>query len=757
MMCARMSLLALCLASGTALGAITVDGQRTPAGDTEYGAAKWSQSTATSRGDNNLSTPVNCGAGNGIRLAVDNSNTLGVTGGNGASDLMAVQLVATGSEFAIPFSQLGNPTGPIRIAGFVNGSSNDFISNQIIGTDVSLAPFNNVGNNGCGGNIGCVDFNTIAGDQWIEVPNSNDMTVVTAPAINGIIEKGTGEFYESTLRWVNPIQTQFGDSASGTIVGALGGSEINAVYTRVAVANLGDGAQKYLFLGVTGNLESNCNHLMVFFDIDQGGPLGQSTLRTDNANFDGEFQIGGFKLDTTFTADYIANLRGCGGPYRLFFDYGSLPTLGGGSFTNSQSDDVSEPRSITVNVACPTIPDSWIAGGSEINEVYSYLDSANNTLHVLITGNLRSFEEDKLHLFLDAAPGGQNALLSPDSNGNPRAVQVSNAEGGGGALRRMGPTMVGNPGLVLDIAADYYLNFHYEDFGSRRNSADAAVLRTNGFRTELDSPFPPVAATAPYDYGVYKCASGAVNAPPTIDFNGTSMCAFNVNTASGIQYQPGTLQTLNSHYPPRQSNRLLEALSAAFNGGATDQASFEAGLTGANTPVAGELVVVLDNRNVGGVTDLSGAGAASATHGVELAIDLDELGWDGVSDIRLAGFISNGDVTTVYNQYFGVQSGSADLGDPRNIDFSAIAGDQFVTLYSVPTGPTPCEIADFDNMNGVDVVDLFAFLDAWFAETGVCVSNCSSDISAPAGSPDVTDLFDYLDLWFFWQGTNPCP
>ncbi len=76
---------------------------------------------------------------------------------------------------------------------------------------------------------------------------------------------------------------------------------------------------------------------------------------------------------------------------------------------------------------------------------------------------------------------------------------------------------------------------------------------------------------------------------------------------------------------------------------------------------------------------------------------------------------------------------------------------------SCAVGPTPCQIADFDNMNGVDVVDLFAFLDAWFAETGVCVSSCSSDISLPTGSPDVTDLFDYLDLWFFWQGTNPCP
>ncbi len=120
-----------------------------------------------------------------------------------------------------------------------------------------------------------------------------------------------------------------------------------------------------------------------------------------------------------------------------------------------------------------------------------------------------------------------------------------------------------------------------------------------------------------------------------------------------------------------------------------------------------------------------------------------------------------------------VSLGAAFTGQPLDGTWTLFVSDNAgsdtgtITSFSVreatysagpcPTGPTPCEIADFDNMNGVDVVDLFAFLDAWFAETGVCVSNCSSDISLPTGSPDVTDLFDYLDLWFFWQGTNPCP
>jgi hypothetical protein len=68
--------------------------------------------------------------------------------------------------------------------------------------------------------------------------------------------------------------------------------------------------------------------------------------------------------------------------------------------------------------------------------------------------------------------------------------------------------------------------------------------------------------------------------------------------------------------------------------------------------------------------------------------------------------------------------------------------------------PPPCP----GNHNGdslVDADDLFAFLDDWFAQNGVCLTGCSANYT---GDPlvDADDLFAYLDLWFLHNG-DTCP
>ncbi len=96
---------------------------------------------------------------NGILAAIDNSNVLGVIGGDGVDNGAGV---TTGVEIAIPLEVLGHTAGDdIRICAFINGSGHDFLSNQVLG--------------GLGGsaNLGFprfVNFEDQPGDQFFVVP-----------------------------------------------------------------------------------------------------------------------------------------------------------------------------------------------------------------------------------------------------------------------------------------------------------------------------------------------------------------------------------------------------------------------------------------------------------------------------------------------------------------------------------------------------------------------------------------------------------
>ncbi len=59
--------------------------------------------------------------------------------------------------------------------------------------------------------------------------------------------------------------------------------------------------------------------------------------------------------------------------------------------------------------------------------------------------------------------------------------------------------------------------------------------------------------------------------------------------------------------------------------------------------------------------------------------------------------------------------------------------------------------ANFDCNDSVDVTDLFGFLDAWFAQSGVCMADCSADFDGN-NTVDVVDLFGFLDAWFAQNG-----
>jgi len=142
-----------------------------------------------------------------------------------------------------------------------------------------------------------------------------------AIAIDGTLDAEYG-----LARSNQTTQTQFGDSNLGQPAFA-NGSELDAAYVAFDATNM------YVFL--QGNLESNYNKLEIFFDTVPGG---QNRLRGDNADvdFNGLNRMSDLNFDEGFEADYYLMLTGGdtgGGDYKMFGNFATLPTLGGGAGT----------------------------------------------------------------------------------------------------------------------------------------------------------------------------------------------------------------------------------------------------------------------------------------------------------------------------------------------------------------------------------------------------------------------------------------
>lgn len=116
-------------------------------------------------------------------FAINNNNTLGVTGGTGAADQMAAAAVMTGMEFSIALADLGNPADgtEIRIAAMIGNGDHNYLSNQILGG--LPAPQGNLGGDGGGGFTGTlsgVNFNNFGGNQYFSI-------IVPAPSTAALL------------------------------------------------------------------------------------------------------------------------------------------------------------------------------------------------------------------------------------------------------------------------------------------------------------------------------------------------------------------------------------------------------------------------------------------------------------------------------------------------------------------------------------------------------------------------------------------
>ncbi|MDW8263636.1 MAG: hypothetical protein RMJ35_13995, partial [Phycisphaerales bacterium] len=149
------------------------------------------------------------------------------------------------------------------------------------------------------------------------------------------------------------------------------------------------------------------------------------------------------------------------------------------------------------------------------------------------------------------------------------------------------------------------------------------------------------------------------------------------NTGSGIQYFSNFAETNTSG-----------GGAGAFIGGSANNSTLINGSNG--------IVLVADQSNTLGVNVLSApfdSDPATVQTGVEIAIPLSVIG-NPTGDIHITAFVNGGGHDFLSNQFLGpLPQGTGNLGEPRNVNLSQLAGNQFFTVV-VPE-PSAVGLAGF--------------------------------------------------------------
>ncbi len=117
----------------------------------------------------------------GALVALNNSNSAGVTGSSAAGALSAT----TGIEVQLPLAALGLATPNFKVCAFINGQNHDYASNQFLGS--LPAGQGNLGGDGFGtfnGGVGGLD---LAGGSYA---GGNQYFVVPAPGVLNLLGLG---------------------------------------------------------------------------------------------------------------------------------------------------------------------------------------------------------------------------------------------------------------------------------------------------------------------------------------------------------------------------------------------------------------------------------------------------------------------------------------------------------------------------------------------------------------------------------------
>ena len=185
------------------------------------------------------------------------------------------------------------------------------------------------------------------------------------------------------------------------------------------------------------------------------------------------------------------------------------------------------------------------------------------------------------------------------------------------------------------------------------------------------------------------------------------------------------------------------------------------------------IAVAINNSNIGGViggdgSDCGAPGDVAVATGIEIEIPLYLIDWDfeglPFDDVKLCVFINSSDHGWVSNQILGSLDASANLGEPRLVNFDGIDGPQYFSLGDEDDGPCipaitgACCFANGECWEGITDEHCDTDRGLWIGEDTTCVecdlgggNDCPTDIDG-SGTTDVDDLLQVIGNF-----GNVCP
>ena len=560
--------------------------------------------------------------------------------------------------------------------------------------------------------------------------------------------------FNGLLRATQTNPTGFNDNT-----GDSGGSELDGLYVARGINDGRDG----LYIGVTGNLETNGNAYVIL--LDTNAAAGTGTL----APYPAPDALAGFSgavVDSGFTPDWAICVNNAGGttyvdltdldwasvsPFNFYLGCSKMDSgvgnLTGGAVTNhtvvsfnnknhagvtsdatrsaaaNQSDAATATKGLEMHIP---FEDLYISNPSSLGSVGimvilckgdgvngSYV--SNQTLPGLGGGYLGA-DMPRGGTSLDFAgfPGDQYATVSL-------------------ATSLMTPVAIDGDNIPTDIAiGPAALQNNQTDWGDK--------LRERG--SELDQLFIGQDAN-----------SLLIGATGNLWINGDFWLLFiqsgtggsNVlNVPAGVGPQSGALQALNgttfdSGFAPTHvlciNNGggncnvdlvdLVKGTSRYLGMSGLDGGS---GVLGADNPLA--VQVAFNNSNVLGVTDITASGAGTAATGAEIYLPFSCLGaTPGATSVKVMAWLVSNLGDSLSNQVLpGLPAGTANPTGPAN--FQTIAGDQFVTVpVTVPAIASVAKVGEAKSQPNGKGVHMRARVSASFADGTFYVQ----DKGAPTG------------------------